>query len=364
MSSRPPSHFIKPDLSAATLERQLEHIHDRVEHRRARRFAPWALAAAAAAVALVLGVLWQNWPATNRTASSAVVELETSASGQALTLADGSRLELGANTRLDLAEASPSHTRLVLARGRVTAEVTHVPTRRFSVSVADYEVHVVGTRFTVERDVSSDDISVQVARGEVQVRLPGGKHVAVRAGQRWSKASPDVASATAASAAVVASVQPADAPELPDAANAADAKNAAESPAPSAAPGKPQAPSAKELFDRAQRARAAGKNAAAAAAFRELRTRYPDDPRAPLAAFELGRIELDAKKDPKAATKALDDALSATPKDAPYREEIEARRVESLGAAGDKKGCAAARAAFLQRYPHGIHRARVARACQ
>lgn len=105
----------------------------------------------------------------------------------------------------------------------------------------------------------------------------------------------------------------------------------------------------------------AGRPQAAAAALDMLRRRYRRDPRAALAAFELGRLRLDTLGDAPGAVEALADAISLSPR-GPLREDAEARRVEALAAARSPD-CAAARDAFLEHYPRGVHRALIAGQC-
>jgi transmembrane sensor len=118
------------------------------------------------------------------------------------------------------------------------------------------------------------------------------------------------------------------------------------------------------LFERAQRARAEGRVADAKAAFRELQTRYPDDPRAPLAAFELGRLELESSGNAREASASLERAARAAPDGSALQEDALARRVDALDAAGSFEECRAARRAYLARYPAGVHRATVSARCK
>jgi transmembrane sensor len=105
----------------------------------------------------------------------------------------------------------------------------------------------------------------------------------------------------------------------------------------------------------------AGHPRAAAAAFDTLRRRFRTDPRAALAAFELGRLRLDSLGDAPGALEALNDAIGLSPR-GPLREDAEARRVEALSAQRSPD-CGAARDAFLGRYPRSAHVDLVAGRC-
>jgi hypothetical protein len=123
----------------------------------------------------------------------------------------------------------------------------------------------------------------------------------------------------------------------------------------------PTAPGPRELLETANAARLAGHPRDAAQAFDALRSRYRGDPRAGLAAFELGRLRLDSLGDPAGAVEAFADAMALSP-GAGFREDAEARRVEALDRMHDGR-CRAARQTYLARYPSGLHAAAVGARC-
>jgi transmembrane sensor len=181
----------------------------------------------------------------------------------------------------------------------------------------------------------------------------------------WSSTA-HAAAAAPLSPAASSVAEPPPAPTESAAAEPAPTESAAAEPTPSAAPsGREAAPApdrsaeAARLFQRAQDARAAGKSAEAARLLSELLRRYPNDPRAGLAAFELGRIKLDAR-DPKGAVEALDQAEGAGKA---FEEQVAARRVQALEESGDGRACRAAREDFLRRFPKGPFAAIVRRRC-
>jgi hypothetical protein len=67
-------------------------------------------------------------------------------------------------------------------------------------------------------------------------------------------------------------------------------------------------------------------------------------------------------QDPVGAEEALHDAMVLGP-ESPLREDAEARRVEALSRTGDHAGCAAARSAYLVRWPKGTYRRTVELYC-
>jgi len=90
---------------------------------------------------------------------------------QHITLADGSMIDLNAETRLT-ARMSGAERRITLAEGEAVFDVASDKTRPFTVDTAQGAVRVVGTQF----DVKSRDgeLTVTVARGKVAVRPAGG----------------------------------------------------------------------------------------------------------------------------------------------------------------------------------------------
>jgi transmembrane sensor len=130
-----------------------------------RRFAAWAGAALAAAAAVVL-LLTLLRPGTQfETVASAVGQR------QELTLADGSRVELNAQTAL-VVHVSRTERRVRLAAGQAFFSVRKDEARPFIVETPAGSVRVTGTQFDVRSETESS-LEVVVAEGSVQVR-PGG----------------------------------------------------------------------------------------------------------------------------------------------------------------------------------------------
>lgn len=351
---------LTPALSEARLARQYDAVRARVQRAPAGRgWVPWAVAFAATAT-LVVAVLVLRRPAPSPgLVEGAVLESGGSGEDTHLTLADGSRLDLGAHTRARLTSARPSSIRVDVEAGRVEVEATHVEGRRFVVGAGPYEVRVVGTHFVVERR-PGERVSVRVERGVVEVAGAPGEARRLAAGEQWSapdESAPASPSAPAASSAASAPVAPS------ASAQASESTAAGILVVPPASPSSvPPVETARGLFDDAQKARAEGRPQDAARAFDKLRRTFRHDRRASLAAFELGRLRLDALGDPQGAEEALRDAIALGPS-SPFREDAEARRVEALARLHDTTGCAAARDAYLARWPSGTYRRAVELYC-
>lgn len=287
-------------------------------------------------------------------------------SDRRLSLPDGSTLALAEQTEAHLVALTPGEARVQLEHGSVECEVAHNPHRRFVVAAGAFEVVVKGTHFTVSLGLDAAApaaVAVSVERGLVEVRQPPDRVLALLgAGESWASnglssrepspgeaAPPSAALDTKAESSGVAGKAPKSAP------------GAAK---PLAVPqGRDAEPSdARRLFERADGERVAGHAGQAAAAFDELRRRYPEDERAGYAAFMLGRIQLDSLGDPNAAADAFAFAI-AHPSGGFFLEDAEARRVEALSKAGRTEECRRERDQFLARHPQALRAAFVARQC-
>jgi len=104
---------------------------------------------------------------------------------QRVALADGSVIDLNAETRLTVS-LSGSRRGVVMSEGEAIFDVAHDTRRPFTVAAADRTVRVVGTQFDVRN--RQNELTVTVARGKVQVRplsasAPGRKFL-LTPGQR------------------------------------------------------------------------------------------------------------------------------------------------------------------------------------
>jgi TolA-binding protein len=99
-------------------------------------------------------------------------------------------------------------------------------------------------------------------------------------------------------------------------------------PSPEAAPGDP----VEARFAAADQARLAGRPRDAVPPLTEIQDRYPTDPRAAVAAFQLGRILADELGDPAAAARAFDRARALAP-GGPLAADARARAEEARRAA-------------------------------
>jgi TolA-binding protein len=89
--------------------------------------------------------------------------------------------------------------------------------------------------------------------------------------------------------------------------------------------------------------------------------RFPEDSRVGVAAFELGRIRMDALGDSRGAAQAFNQALRFG--NIANREDALARLAISYNATGDVRSCQKARQRYQSEYPSGVHAGALAQLC-
>jgi transmembrane sensor len=295
--------------------------------------------------------------------------LEGSPSGfQTLTLPDGSRIQLGAGSRLVIDEYRGHGVQLSLKKGQASFDVTHQTARTFRVLAGDFEISVVGTRFAVAlgSDTEAGRVTVKVTEGKVSIR---DKHSApheeiLAAGQLWSAAENTVPNSTPSADVPLenrdrASESPADAPSEASYPSKGPSLTSSEH---APVDVKSSEHRAKELFASAEHARLNGNLRESADAFNRLRKTFRSDRRAGLAAFQLGRVRMDIFGDITGSIEALNDAISLSPS-ASFREDAEARLVQLYNQQGNQNACRKAKANYLDRYPRGTANDVVSRLC-
>jgi len=323
---------IDPGLS----DRDVERLVATARRRRERRATVVrAVLAAGATAALVLtGALALH--SARRAPEIAVTAPPPAAplADTTLRLSDGSTaVPLDAETQIDLVEERSDRVRLSLARGRARFQVTPQPKRAFLVRAGDVTVMVVGTVFTVER--VADRVGVAVQRGTVRVEWGSGSAL-VTAGQNgWYPPLVTAADGPATTPKAVHGVRSSRA-EVASLATARDDKGAA----------------AAELLLAADRARLSGRPDEGAELLRKLLRTHPDDPRAPLAAFTLGRLLLMELGRPAEAATVFARARRLAPA-GPFAEDALAREVEALGRAGLTADALARAREYQSLYPNG-----------
>jgi len=136
----------------------------------------WVLAAGIAAVALALSVSRDVWVPAPPSAQQVAATLIN----RAATLPDGSKMILGAQSRVDM-DFNGAKRRLDLARGEAYFEVQHDKSRPFVVQAGEVSVTAIGTAFDVRRDHQRVTITVEEGTVEVSSRPAGRPAVTWRA---------------------------------------------------------------------------------------------------------------------------------------------------------------------------------------
>ena len=366
--------FVMPELSKTRLDAQWARIAEQrpTGQRGGKRHlvpAVGLLVAAAAAFAVV----W--WP---REVSSPIAESPDSvwegsvvASDDApvdMTLAEGTHIKVEPRSEVKLLHSSQKAVKVRLGHGSARFHVAKKRTRRFSVDLGGVEVVVTGTQFRVLRRASpgGDRMHVDVQEGSVEVHREGGGVVTLGAGEHWSGVVPRTPNADAPDTT--------DEPELDAAGDDPldleigedeideNERTARRHRRERRHRRREAASDAEELFDHANLARRAGRLEDAADLYDDLVDRYPQDRRASLAAFELGRLRMDSLRDVGGAVQALERALKLDSHGA-FAEDALARLVLAEEERGDHRACNRARTRYLARYPEGVHAQHVAERC-
>lgn len=276
---------------------------------------------------------------------------------------DGSQLELGAETRLDVLQSTERAFVVALRSGRARFSVVPGGPRAWRVECGPISVDVVGTVFLVERGTVS--IRIEVERGRVLVSGQGVPDRVARLGATESLVVPLDATAPAAPAVNASGAVP----PAPPAESAASPVSEPEGPTPHVARPRSAAstvssgsalasPNAADAVDallqQADIARREGAPARAAALLRRILKEHPNDRRVALAHFTLGRLYLDSLGEPQRAVVDFTSALESGVPGA-LAEDAEARLVQALARAGDRRGAESAAARYRAHYPSGRH---------
>lgn len=256
-----------------------------------------------------------------------------------VTLRDQSRataLEL--DTRLAVEEDTPEHVHVLLERGRARFEVTRRPERSFTVRAGNVTVSVVGTTFGVE--LVADRVGVTVEQGAVEVDWGLGQTQLLAGESGWfpplvMNAQPE---ATGQGSRLV--------------------KGGSHTSAPAGSAPHISARTAQQLLLEVDTARSSGHPTRAVELLREILRDYPRDPRAPLAAFTLGRVLMNELGRPREAAAAFQQVRQKAPA-SQFAEDALAREVEAWARASEPARARALATTYLERYPSGRHARRV-----
>jgi transmembrane sensor len=353
-------------------------------HKRRQRFtlSTVAVGSAALAVAVAVAIVW--FAQKSSTTDQVVAEPSQ------IELRDGTRAAaLGSGTALTLLSENDSLVTFALDAGKGWFEVTPSQTRKVEVLVRDVRVQVLGTEFVVE--VKGEFVHVWVHRGKVSVAskegtvvLTKGEHRKFRsedgddegtedesgeaiadmmildAGAYEERGANDAGLATTAAP----TIQSRDRDSGPsESSGPLENRGPLESSGPSESGNVPRKELVKPeavdtLWKRADAARRRGDTREARASLTELLNAYEDDPRAPLAAFSLGRVLLDSGHSAKTAARAFAKARKLSP-DGPLVEDALLREIESWHHAGDFRRVKRRSEKYLRLFPKGRYKKQI-----
>jgi transmembrane sensor len=271
-------------------------------------------------------------------------------------LPDGSAIELEAGAAVAVESETADRVQLALSRGVARFDVVRRPTRQFVVTIDDVRVEVIGTRFEVARR-EGGAVRVSVERGVVDVNADGFVK-RLLAGESWERRGatgvgrgadspePSREGDRSERAAPLPTVEPL---ELPSA-SAPKEKPKREPKSNQRLKDREGHP--EDVFAGALDARRMGRWAEAADLSKRFLKLYPEDPRAALVAFELGRLQFDKLHLVAEASQSFERALALDTR-GEVTEEALARLVTALEALGRFEGCRRRQAEYVRRFPAG-----------
>ncbi len=323
---------MEPGLGDADVERMVRGGRQRRRRRVLRR------AALFMAISSVGAGVFVAWAVRDRPRTEGVMALPAPTAGtqapeasQVLQLHDGSKVtRLDAATQIVVATQSEARVELALVKGSGRFQVSPRPERAFNVRVGDVTVSALGTVFTVER--VADRVGVTVEHGRVRVDWGIGSRLLGQGDSGWFPP-------------LVVSPPPSPPRVEPGRSKMVAAQKMTKQP-------QPEDEGAKGLLLAADSARLAGDPERGVALLESLLRQHPADPRAPLAAFSLGRLLMMELGRPRQAAAAFAEARRLSP-EGPFAEDALAREVEAWHRVGQGDEARRLAREYLRLYPGG-----------
>ena len=265
-----------------------------------------------------------------------------------LVLNDGSRAEpIDVQSRFELARDRPEHVTVVLQQGGARFAVAPRAERRFEVESGPVLVRVKGTTFSVTRSEGRTHVSVE--DGHVQVFWAGEK-ADLLAGDSGTFPPLDPALAQPRVVDSAGSAVKPSAGAWRDLANKGEYRRAYKA---LRNAGTRVSDLPEDHMLAADVARLSGHPQQAISHLRAVSERFADDPRAPVAAFTLGRVLHDLER-PRDAAAAFRRARTLWPH-GPLALDAWAGEAEALRDAGDSEAAHKLATSYLARHPSGRH---------
>ncbi|MBI5491013.1 MAG: FecR domain-containing protein [Deltaproteobacteria bacterium] len=337
--------------------------------------------------------------------------------GVPIRFADGSAVRLEPGAEASVLSASATATRLALRRGGAQVDVVHREGVRWELEAGPFTIRITGTRFRIEWNPAAETFRLEMERGaldvtgpmladgrrmapgevlrvwvaerRVEVRSDRGTTVAAVPAPPAAPASPAGSGASAspgggtpateaappvASLPLPTATAPAEPPVSPG------VRTPPVRPAPHSTPGPGwrdlaragryhdavaaaegtgfervlASASAAELLELGDAGRLGGRADRAEQAYLEIRDRFAGTSEAAVAAFDLGRLAFDVRRDYDAAVRWLRICL-AEPRASGVAREASGRLIEALDRAGRAEAAATAAREYLRLDPDGPH---------
>jgi transmembrane sensor len=371
----PLKDHLQDPVDEAAVHRIALEIDARVQGGSRRRLLPLVLvgaAAAAGALIVVASHVRRDAGPLLQADGREIVALDAGKVGSEIDLSDGSRIRLSPGARLEPLQSSAAKFSAIVTQGSADFEVRPGGARHWTIECGLATVEVLGTAFTCEREPGR--LRVLVRRGVVLVRgdrvpdrarrLAAGETLDVTEGEAPASPSPSIAP-TPSGEDPPASVDPsvATAERGTRAASAKSWRALAsrcrhrEAFAALGSEGlrrESKRLGVDDLLALADVARLSGHPAEAVMPLERILAEFASDSQAPLAAFALGRLELDSLGHTRAAVAAFRKALDlGIPRS--LREDVRARLVEACARSGDDVAARRAADAYHDEFPSGRH---------
>jgi transmembrane sensor len=381
MSERQLPSPIRQLLREQEPETRLQPIWRRIAQRRSRTpDKPRVARAAALVVALVAVViafgLWRRRPPEQRLqvhfpVIPAEIIADTKPSLQ--DLGDGANVSVARNTRLEVLRQSSTEMLMALRRGNAHFDIRPGGARAWVIECGGASVEVVGTQFTLDRN--EQRLSVNVQRGRVLVRgeIVPDTVQSLTAGQALTIPYAENRQVPPESSALPQTVSEHSgtlAGRVPPRQENADWRSAAQQKdwqrawqslgEDGVSREASRSDDVSDLLALADVARLSGHPKQAVLPLRQVMSIHAGDARAAIAAFALGKIELDQLGAPVAAATAFERALSLK-LPVSLGEDTLARLVEAYARAHDSARARAAAERYRAQFPNGHRTADVDR---
>lgn len=135
------------------------------------------------AALLVFAAMVASWAPWRADPSPAGQRFTAAMAGERFTLADGSVLELNADSAVDV-RYSPAERGLTLARGEAHFIVSHDAARPFVVQAGNVSVRAIGTAFNIR--LGPSEVEVMVTAGRIRITDPTSDAGANRPTSEWT----------------------------------------------------------------------------------------------------------------------------------------------------------------------------------